>query len=598
MRWGSERVDETIKRVLLDSSWVDPPDAVRGERLLGNIAAAADGTDLVDRVREQGTMCLFGRTIAGLVADGHGEVLGERLPLDLVAEECARTASWIDLYYAELAAILNAAKSRGIRPVVLKGPAWQIEFYANTRTRPFKDLDLYVDTDEMAPFGEVLEELGYRQATYDAATRLLVPVAEERNRAALASGRHATPHLKESSVPGQLFRVEAHGPRNDHNFHRIDTSSFYANSRPLTIDGAEGRQLSVVDSLVYACAHIHKNLYVHTPVGQVAMPKLRWFCDVRQMFRVLPGTDVWRGLHDRAAGLGQADAVFQVLEYTERLFPGVVPATLRVPPAALSGTVADVVDDVWRYRAGSSSFEQRLFEPHLDETRYLRLRERGIVGGRVTVPGIGARDEPPALRDWPWETADVQRLSGLTAPDWQYFGTHVSVGVRPKSDEEFSASFALLRAGSVLGVRAEIRDERLWFGQRSGYYHAQDCVQLLFEVPPASRRVCNVLLVPKAADLDHPAALFHYSGSELAGTEPVPGTHVEAAVSGHGYVILAGIPLAALGITEDTNEIGFDFCAYESGEPGQERRIVLQWSGGRNNVRNPSYYGIATIGDA
>ncbi|GAB1516601.1 nucleotidyltransferase family protein [Actinophytocola sp. KF-1] len=598
MRWDSERVDETIKGALLDSSWVAPPDAARRERLLGWLAALDDGTDLLDRVRAQGTMCLFGRTVAGLDAAGHGDLLRTRLPVDLVAKECADARDWIDLYYAELAVILDAAGSRGIRPVVLKGPAWQLEFYANTRTRPFKDLDLYVDTHELAPFGAVLEELGYRQATYDAATRRLVPVAAARNQAALEAGRHATPYLKESSLPGQLFRVEAHGPRNDHNFHRIDTSDFFARSRPLVVDGAEGRQLSVVDSLVYACAHIRKNLYVHTPVGQIAMPKLRWFCDVRQMFLVLPGAEVWRGLHDRAAELGQADAVFQVLEYTERLFPGVVPTELRHPPVSLSGTAAEVVDDVWRYRHGSSSFEQRLFEPHVDESRYRRLRQRGVVGGRVAVPDIGAGREPSALREWPWDVADVQRLSGRTAADWQYFGTHVSFGARPASDAEFSASFALLRAGSLLGVRAEVRDERLWFGQKSGYYHAQDCVQLLFEVPFESGRVCNVLLVPKAADLDRPTALFHYSGGELAGTRPVPGTRVDAEVTGRGYVLHAGIPVAALGITAGTTEIGFDFCAYESGDPGQERRIVLQWSGGRNNVRNPNFYGVATFGNA
>ncbi|MEU6718631.1 nucleotidyltransferase family protein [Nonomuraea sp. NPDC046802] len=596
MRWDSEHVDNRVRAVLLDSSWVDSDNA-RGRRLAENIEAfSGDVDDLLERVRSHGIMPLFSRTVREMHDYGGHEALSKHLPMERIKAEGEQAREWIDLYYRELARIGEVSAHHRIHPIVLKGPAWEPSLYQNTRTRSFKDLDLYVDTEQLEQFGSVLKNLGYRQAVYDAGRHELVDVPEARNRAALESGRHATPYLKPSPVAGQYFRVEPHGPLNDHNFHKTDTSSFFSHSRPLALGGVRSLQLSVVDSLIYACAHIRKNLYVHSPAGQSAIPKLRWFCDIRQMFLTFPDPGAWHRLFERAAELRQTDAVYQALIYTDRLFEGVVPAGLLDSPAGLSGSPDQVIDNVWQYRYGSSTFDQRLFEPHLDESRYLRLRDAGKAGGRLVIPRV---EEPPRKDDvlaaWPWEAAEPQRLSGLSAPDWQYFRSHVSFGEVPRSDAEFSASFAVLATAKDLAIKVSVRDERLCFDQKSGYYHGQDCVQLLFEHPYLSRAVCNVLLVPKAADLDRPTALFHFSGSERARTEDVRGAQVEARITNSGYVLAATVPFSALGMAAETTTFGFDVCVYESGAPGEERRTVLQWSGGRNNVRNPSYFGIATL---
>lgn len=597
MRWCSERIDDHVKRILLDSSWVEH-DETRMERLATHLALFdGDLGDLLDRVRSHATLCLFERSVQALRATGRHDKALARLPLDHLAAEAARVRGWIDRYYRELRKVQAAAAREGIQPVALKGAAWEVDVYHGTRTRSFSDLDLYVARDELDRFGKVLERFGYRQATFDPESKRLIDVSEERNRAALASGRHATPYIKYDPEHDRFLRVEPHGPVNDENFHKIDTSVFFEGVRALPLGGLHGRQLSVVDALVYACAHIRKNLYVHPPLGRIAMPRLRWYCDVRQMFLTHTDPRAWDGLYDRARELGRLGAVYQTLVYTERLFPDVVPEHLLSAPADLPGGPERAIDDVWWSRGGTSSFEQRLFEPHIDESRYLRLRREGVMGGRLRIPRVDrVPDLPAALTGPSWHGATVHSISGTgPAPRWQYFGTHVSFGRVPDSDADFSAAFAAVATSDELAIVVDVSDRRLCFHQKSGYYHAQDCVQLLFEVPYESRSLYNVLLVPRAADLDGPAAVFHHAGHHRAGTEAVPGARVEARIGRNGYTVLARLPLTVLGITPETTTFGFDICVYDSGDPGEERRTVLQWSGGRNALRNPSFFGTATL---
>lgn len=596
MHWGSEHVDEDVKRVLLDSSWLDVDDQDRTDRLAHHLDHyPGDPADLVERVRHHEIFGLFTRTLVAMTTAGGHENVASRFQLAALQDEWAQNRKWLDLYYAELADILAASREVGIRPVVLKGAAWEIDFYQKTRTRSFGDLDLYVNTPEMESFGAVLRTLGYEQSIYDPGLGELVQVSPERNRAALESGRHATPFVKRAGFQNRHLIVEPHGPRNDENLHKIDSSVFFARSRELALDGLPGRQLSVVDSLIYASAHIRKNLYVYPPVGRVAFPQLRWYTDIRQMFLAFPDGETWRDLYAWAAELHRVDAVYQAVTYTDMLFPGVVPSELLVPPDRLSRPPVAVVDDVWRFRTGSSRFEQRLFEPHVDEARYLRLRDTGHAGKRLSIPRVddhvdtGARPD-----DWPWGKADAELLSGVTTPDWQFFRTHVSYGAVPEDDAEFSASFQVLATEAALAFRVQVKDRQLFFGQNRGYYHGQDCVQLLFESPLGSRGISNVLLVPSAADLPGPAALFHYSGNDKADTEQVPDSQIEADISADGYTVTTVIPLSALRVSAG-KPFGFDACVYESGRPGEERRSVLQWSGGRNNLRNPSFFATAEI---
>ncbi|MET8679655.1 nucleotidyltransferase family protein [Streptomyces sp. NPDC004647] len=488
--------------------------------------------------------------------------------------------------WQEFDSLLEGLGGHGLEPVVLKGAAWANSYYPAPRDRAFGDFDLLVPEAALDRYGSTLESLGYAQATYDPAEDVVRPLSPERIEGALTAGRHAAPFIRVGQDSRTLFAVELHGPGFDHNFLRIDTTCFLDRSSPWKLTAGRAARLDPVDALIYSAANLWKDVYEVSPEGSPAAALLITFCDMRQMFLTRPAPEDWQSLYERAHGVQKCDAVHFALVHLDRLFPDVVPKTLLPPPPWLSRDPEAVVDDVWHFLGGSSTFRERLFDPRIDERRFTRLRDSRAAGGRMEIPRGTAQDGTEAGRIV---------LSGVAeAPPWQFFRSHVTYGARPRSDREFSATLSLEHSTDDLHVRVAVNDPTQVFDKLNGFYYAQDSVQLLFEHPLGSGSVKSFFLVPKAADLPRPAVVRHFAGLDRAGTEPVAGASISAEFSPDTYRMLARLPKSEIlpGLTED-EWFGFDVVVYESGPPGQEKRSVLQWSGGRNALRNPAYFGRA-----
>ena len=61
----------------------------------------------------------------------------------------------------QIKTILNAFRQKGVRAVVLKGPALALSVYPDPVCRPSADIDLLVHPDRMKAAGKVMEDLGY-----------------------------------------------------------------------------------------------------------------------------------------------------------------------------------------------------------------------------------------------------------------------------------------------------------------------------------------------------------------------------------------------------------------------------------------------------
>lgn len=586
--------NDVLHGLLLDTSWLHPSpqrrtivrDALTGSPQLSEALVAA--------ARHHKTPTLLARTL-GLIGEDPCLTLPEDSHLDEVQHQAIGAREAVLRRTAELESVVEAAYQLDVVPTVLKGAAWEIDLYESLGTRSSTDTDLLIRAYEFPVFDRVLRGLGYVQGQFNWATGAITLTPEERKRSALDSGRHAAPYIRFDPYHHQLFIIELHAPLHDENFHHIDTTPLLHDSVPLPIGSREARQLDPIGSLIYAAAHLNKNLYRYAPSGQPALAYLSWFVDIRQMFLTRPDRSVWTPLYDRAGDLGQTDQVYFAIRHTAELFPDVIPQAVIEPPGTLSKPPEKILDDLWTFSRGSSTFTDRLFCPYEDAKRYLALRAAGEAGGRLSIPRVPTA--PPldgTLDDPAWRALPSERISGAEpAPSWQYFRSHVSYGKIPSSEDAFSATFALCWSEASLYVAFAVCDDQLTFTQQTGFYQEQDCAQLLFEIPQDGGEFINLLLVPAAADLPGAAVVRHYAEPNRVGTVRVPGSVATARITESGYTLTASIPFEELGLAGTGEPFGFDVAVYDS--DGLQRRTVLQWSGGRNNLRNPAYFGLAQL---
>ncbi|MFJ5222893.1 nucleotidyltransferase family protein [Streptomyces sp. NPDC088400] len=562
---------------------------VRREDFDGDLAAA-------EAVRHKVPL-LVETSLTGLRERGHEVPEAFVLALARATREKRRTMAAL---WEECEALLKGLNGHGLEPLVLKGPAWATAYYPKPEDRGFGDIDLLIGADQLDDYGNALLSLGYSQSTYDPSEGTLRPLPEGRITGAIATGRHAAPFLRVDEESKTVFAVELHGPGFDPNFPHADNSCFLRRAGPWRLPSARARSLDPVDAAIYSAAHLWKDIYVASPEGKASSALLISFCDLRQMFLARPEATAWRTLYERADALRACDQVYFALVHLGRLYPEVVPESLLEPPRFLSRSPEAVLDDVWEFLDGASTFRERLFDPQVDERRFKRMQHAEEAGGRIEIPrggGTSAGAGTGTGIDMGTGTGARIELSGASAaPAWQFFRTHVTYGVRPTSDEEFSAVLAFEHSEEHVRVCASVKDLTQVFDKVNGFYFAQDSVQLLFEYPLGSGRIKSYFLVPKAADLPGPAVVRHYAGFDRAGTELVAGSSATAEFSDAGYRVSAQLPKSELFPGLERGEwFGFDVVVYESGPPGQEKRSVLQWSGGRNAIRHPAYFGRARL---
>lgn len=498
--------------------------------------------------------------------------------------------------FQELGKILGLLTAHNVLPLVLKGPALEASVYQNTRTRTFDDFDLWVHTDDMDIVHTLLIDQGFRQGSFERSGRF-IPMDARLDHARRVRWRHRSPYVKLVNLGKQdiVLDVEVHGPVNDDTFFGFDTSRFAERAIDVDLDGTPSRMLSPVDSIIHLSAHLYKHLYEVPSGTNFGALHLINFCDVHETFRQYPEMELWRYLYRDADELGCANATFFTLVHTDHLFPGCVPPELLDPPAVLTQAPEVVIDDRWEFVGGESCLIERLFHPSADIERVARLKASGVVGGKVEIPYV---QKAPHFTD---NTSPIDRVKSAfiqinpsACPPWQYFRTHLAFG-KLNGEEDLSASVWLSWCARELLVGADVRDDIVVLNEWWGFYQLQDSVQILVESPVGSGHLTNILLVLGGADLARPA-VFELNPRHQKGTFPVPGAQIVGAQHKSGYRLEAAIPFAALGIDPHSHTpFGFDIVINDVDNPNGQRKASLVWSGGRNALRNPAVFGVATL---
>ncbi|MFL5338345.1 MAG: nucleotidyltransferase family protein, partial [Geminicoccaceae bacterium] len=134
--------------------------------------ARIDRSRLWARARARGAAAELGEALRLLASDYGLELSGRRLmrpPAGPSAE--LRTATRLDVdrveafrhlaLHSAFATLVQTLRIRGIRPVLIKGPAIAQWLYDDPRERPYGDIDLLIEPDQFALAEQVMAEHGF-----------------------------------------------------------------------------------------------------------------------------------------------------------------------------------------------------------------------------------------------------------------------------------------------------------------------------------------------------------------------------------------------------------------------------------------------------
>jgi hypothetical protein len=165
-----------------------------------------------------------------------------------------------------LVVVSGALGDAGIRPVLLKGPAFAHALYPDPAWRPFSDIDLLVGSDERARASAVLADAGYR------------PVRPSPRTGFDDRFGKAVVHRGPADVEVDLHRTLAAGPLAAW----IDPSFVLSRTDELPVAGTVVRVLDATGMLLHAAIHAAVGQAVPTrlmdrDVAQAwTMPELDW----------------------------------------------------------------------------------------------------------------------------------------------------------------------------------------------------------------------------------------------------------------------------------------------------------------------------------
>ncbi len=219
---------------------------------------------------------------------------------------------WGDHCAEEVSALLAALREADVPVIVLKGWALIPTVYqGDYGRRTYADIDLFVSPAQLTRAEGILHHLGY----------LATPEVwrgycrRYRNCRAYQRPRDPAPFSR-------LFAVGLHWHllQLPFFFGRITAEPLFERARPLQVAGVDVRALTPEDRLVYACGH----LALHHRYDQALFRYHEMAAGI-----LAAGTSFdWQAVLARAGEWRLVRPVERVLRYLDRLWPGIVPASV------------------------------------------------------------------------------------------------------------------------------------------------------------------------------------------------------------------------------------------------------------------------------
>ncbi|HXI02978.1 MAG TPA: nucleotidyltransferase family protein [Candidatus Saccharimonadales bacterium] len=212
------------------------------------------------------------------------------------------SACLMAIQLAGLDRILDAFRTEGLDPVLLKGAALALTLYEQSALRAMKDIDLLVRPEEVGRAVSILERLGFRA------------IRTSRKPSFYASHHHAVPMIDPS---GRLI-VEIHrGIVPPSGGLDVDPAPLLARSVRVTKEGRSCRVLAVEDQLLHASLHLS---YTDRFLG-----RLRDLLDIHALVESSGGLD-WGIVIESARSWEASRSLYATLDLSRRIIGTSVPA--------------------------------------------------------------------------------------------------------------------------------------------------------------------------------------------------------------------------------------------------------------------------------
>lgn len=304
---------------------------------------------------------------------------------DAFRVERYRWLAHADAMRARVQRVLAALTSAGLDVIVLKGWAYIYSIYAGDASRRLcSDVDLLVHPRDADAAGEILRSLGCTPEPP------LWPDFARRYHNGEIYFFASLSDLKQDAFSAGLHWGLLHVPSYDPA--QVDMDALFARARPLNIAGVDVLDLGLVDSIVYACAH----LWLHHRFE----PDLFRFYDIAALIRSAPGLD-WETVARTASAWDVVLPMRRVFARIDSLWPGVVPPAATASLEGQAPSRRERFVDGWLDRTRGHGFFQSL----LFWCTFPDWHQRPLIFLQQIFPSpqyLRLRYGPPPLGFWPF----------------------------------------------------------------------------------------------------------------------------------------------------------------------------------------------------
>ena len=251
------------------------------ERLRTLLRQDIDWHGVISTANRHGVLPLLYRSLSRSSPDAVPKAI-----LDQLRESFRSNVPHSLLLTAELLKLLDLFAAHGINAIPFKGPVLAASVYKDLSLRPFSDVDVLVNREDLPKAGGLLASLGYRQPTADNG---------------VASERDPDPEDVAYFEPKFYFFVhQDQGKRVDLQWRVTDRYFSFS------LEGGRGRLVPVMvagrsvltfapmDLLLILCAHGAKHQW----------QEIKWICDVAELLRTEKEKIDWRKLQQEASRQG------------------------------------------------------------------------------------------------------------------------------------------------------------------------------------------------------------------------------------------------------------------------------------------------------
>jgi hypothetical protein len=264
----------------------------------------------------------------------------------------------------ELTRLLEQFKTKGIRALAYKGPTLTISVYDDIGLRQFGDLDILINTDDVAEACELLTKLDYKRRIPS-----LSPAREQ-----IFIHMH---HEHGFISSDQLVYVDLHWALSTRRFpFELEPAGLFERAEHITLANSNIEHISAQDMLLLLCMHISKDLW----------RKLVWICDIDRLVRTTNDID-WESLLQQSESSHCKRMLYLALLISNELLRTPVPDSIlqaaRTQSLVNQGQIAlhlclrdEIPDKNYRQCLAIEPFILPLCDTYTDRFRYVM---RGLV---------------------------------------------------------------------------------------------------------------------------------------------------------------------------------------------------------------------------